>query len=118
MAAAGDHKRAEQIARTITNPYQQAEALAEVAGAVAAAAGDPERAEQIARTITNPDGQARALAEVAKFVALPRAGHLLGEAFARGSWLTPLPVLAKTYPQEVIRIVNAVYADDPSLDVR
>ncbi|SHN37975.1 hypothetical protein, partial [Actinacidiphila paucisporea] len=71
-------------------------------------------AEQIARTITDPDRQAQALTRVAKVVSLPRAGHLLGEAFALGSWLTPLPVLATIHPQEVIRIADAVYADDRS----
>ena len=40
---------------------------------------------------------------MAEAVGLPRASHALGEAFARGSWLTPLPVLAKIIPQEVIR---------------
>ncbi len=56
--------------------------------------------------------RAQALAEVATAIGLPRAGRLLGEAFAVGSWLTPLPALAKLYPQLAIRIADAVYADD------
>ncbi|MGW2821801.1 hypothetical protein ACWC24_12445 [Streptomyces sp. NPDC001443] len=117
VASAGDHERArkmvtdaEQIAHTNTNRFNQAWVLVGVACAMAAA-GDYERAEQIARTITNPSEQAQALTGVAKAVGLPRADHLLGEAFALGSWLTPLPVLAKIHPQEVIRIADAVYVD-------
>src|SRR5262249_2873283 len=76
-ATLGDLDRAEQLARTITNSYQQAEALAGLARAVAGI--DPDRAEQLARTITDPDRQARALAELAVAVAgtdPDRAGRL------------------------------------------
>ncbi|MEU4088749.1 hypothetical protein [Streptomyces aureus] len=117
-ARAGDHERARrlatdavQTARTITG--WQAQALAGVAGAVARA-GDHERAEALARTITAPDRQAEALVAVAEAVGLPRAGHLLGEAFAQGPCMAPLLVLAKILPQEVIRFADAVYAADPS----
>ncbi|MFI9602752.1 hypothetical protein ACIHCX_23380 [Streptomyces sp. NPDC052043] len=116
-AAAGDHEHAEQIARALTDPRQRGRALAEVAEAVAAA-GDHEHAEQIARAITNPERRARALTEVAKVVGPSRAGCLLGEAFTLGSWLTPLPVLALLYPQEVIRIADAVYAEEASRDAQ
>ncbi|GAA2369458.1 hypothetical protein [Dactylosporangium salmoneum] len=68
VAAAGDADRAETIARTITNPGQQAQALTTVAKAVAEA-GDADRAVIIARTITNRDQQAQALTTVAKAVA-------------------------------------------------
>jgi lipopolysaccharide biosynthesis regulator YciM len=61
-----DH--AEALARTITNPDDQARALGGVATAIAQA-GDPDRAEALARTITNPDHQARALAGVATAIA-------------------------------------------------
>ncbi|MEU9381116.1 serine protease [Streptomyces sp. NPDC048279] len=118
VAAAGDHERAEQVARSINNADWRAEALAGVAGAVAIA-GDHERArrlaadaEQIARSITDPDRRAQALAEVAKVSSLAQAIRLLGEAFALGSWLTPLPTLAKLYPQEMIRIADGVDVDD------
>ncbi|MGC4981601.1 hypothetical protein ACLQ18_13310, partial [Streptomyces sp. DT193] len=116
VAVVGDLERArelaaeaERIARTITNPDQQAQALSEVAEAMAEV-GCHERAEQIARTLTDPYQQAQALVGVAKVVGVARAGHLLGEAFALGSWLTPLPALAKIQPQEVIRIAGAIYA--------
>ncbi|WP_143031648.1 P-loop domain-containing protein [Actinacidiphila guanduensis] len=113
VAEAGDHEQAEQMARAITNPAQQAEALTELAQVVAGA-DNHQRAEEIARTLTNPDQQAHALTRVASVVGLPRASHLLGEAFALGSWLTPLPVLALIYPQEVLRIADAVRAYDRS----
>ncbi|WP_331732305.1 hypothetical protein OG592_41510 (plasmid) [Streptomyces avidinii] len=106
--------------RTITDTREQARVLTEAAAAVVAAgghkwaAGLAADAEQIARTITDPDQQAQALTEVAKVVALPQAGHLLATAFALGSWLTPLPVLAKLHPEEVLRIANAVYGDERS----
>ena len=60
--------RAEQVARSITDPDDQARALAGVAGRWPAA-GDHDRAEQVARSITDPDEQARALASVAGAVA-------------------------------------------------
>src|SRR5262249_45594714 len=78
---------AEQIARSITDPVRQAQALAEVTRAMAGA-GDPDRAEQIARGITTPHLQAQALAQVAEVVGFPHGCRLLGEAFAVGSWLT------------------------------
>ena len=53
------------MARSITNPYAQAEALAAVAGALAEA-GQHEQAVTIARSITDPHRQPRALAAVAK----------------------------------------------------
>jgi Trypsin-like peptidase domain len=81
-----DH--AEALARTITNPDDQARALTELASA-AARAGDPDRAhrladdaEALARTITSPDAQARALAALASAAA--RAGDPdRAEALAR-----------------------------------
>ena len=63
-ADAGDLDRGEAIARSITNPYRQAEALASLAGA-AADAGDLDRGEALARSITDPYQQARTLARVA-----------------------------------------------------
>jgi hypothetical protein len=62
-----DPDRAEQIARTITHPYQQAGALVELTRALADT--DPDRAEQIARTITHPYQQAEALAELTRALA-------------------------------------------------
>ena len=60
------------MARSITDPDRQAQALAAVAGALAEA-GQHEQAETVARSITDPDGQAQALAAVAG--ALAEAGQ-------------------------------------------
>ena len=54
-------QQAEAVARSITDPYMQARALAEVAQALARA-GDVDRAEAVARSIADPSRQARALA--------------------------------------------------------
>lgn len=70
-------------------------------------------AERIARTITDLDEQTEALITIAESADLPQAGRLLGEAFALGSWLGPLSALAKVFPQEAIRFVDAVYAGEP-----
>ena len=60
-AGAGDLDRAERVARSITDPYQQVGVMASLAG-VAAGAGDLDRAralaasaEPAARSITHPD---------------------------------------------------------------
>jgi hypothetical protein len=55
---------AERIAQTITEETQKAQALASIAGAVAAT--DPDRAERITQTITSESWKARALAKVAE----------------------------------------------------
>jgi tetratricopeptide (TPR) repeat protein len=74
-ATLGQPNRAEQIARGLTDPREQARAVIGVAKVVAEA-GDLERAaglaadaEQIARSITEPADQAKALAVVAGAVA-------------------------------------------------
>ena len=63
-ATLGQHIRAEAVAASITDPFWQSRALAEVAG-VLARAGQYEQAETVAHSITDPYWQARALAEVA-----------------------------------------------------
>jgi tetratricopeptide (TPR) repeat protein len=75
LAVAGRADRAEAVARSITAPRCQAEALAAVAQALAGA-GQPEaaaqmarQAEAVARSITDRQGQAEALAEVAQALA-------------------------------------------------
>ncbi|GGO01162.1 hypothetical protein [Nocardia rhizosphaerihabitans] len=67
VVAVNDPDRAEAIAHTITDPYQQADALAKVTEVVAV--NDPDRAEIIAHAITDPDEQAAALTRVAVVVA-------------------------------------------------
>ncbi|MFC7279833.1 tetratricopeptide repeat protein, partial [Paractinoplanes rhizophilus] len=66
--AVGQPIRAEALARSITDPYPQARALAELASTVAAA-GEHERAEQIANSIADQDWRARALTDLARTVA-------------------------------------------------
>ncbi|OJF13359.1 hypothetical protein [Couchioplanes caeruleus] len=99
----------------------QAQALAAVAGAVAA--GDPERAgrlatdaETAARSITDPAAQAQTLAAVAEAVAAAgdyhRAGNLLGVVLAVRSWQVPLPVLAKYWPRVVLRFVDELSGNE------
>ena len=58
------------MARSITDPDLQAEALAQVAGALAEA-GQYQQAEAVARSITDPGRQAQALAQVAGALAGP-----------------------------------------------
>ncbi|MFF5288388.1 hypothetical protein [Paractinoplanes globisporus] len=62
--ALGQPVRAEQVARSITDPERQTEALAGLAGALATAVRY-EQAEQVARSITDPDRREDALAGVA-----------------------------------------------------
>ena len=76
------------MARSITNLYQQAQALAAVAEALARAGQHKQaatvtnRAVIVVRSITDPDRQARALAAVAEAAA--RAGqHEQAAAMAR-----------------------------------
>ena len=66
-------------ARSITDPDQQARALAGVAGTAAGAGDRP--AEQVARSITNPHQQARALAgaTVRRRGRRPRPGRALAD---------------------------------------
>ena len=68
-AAIGYPERAEALARAITDPAGQSQALIDLAQA-AADEGDFDRsraladeAEAVARAITDPDGKARVLAE-------------------------------------------------------
>ena len=89
-AASGDYDRAEQIARSLTDPYWQARTLADAA--TAAASGDRDRArwltdeaERIARSIiTHPNQQVRAVAAVAAAAAVSgdsdRARELMDDA--------------------------------------
>ncbi|GAB3847271.1 hypothetical protein GCM10027610_066850 [Dactylosporangium cerinum] len=74
-ATAGDHERAERIARNITDPGVRTCALADLA-LEAAGAGDHQRARTLAvqaehavNTITEPQTQARALPKVVQAVA-------------------------------------------------
>ena len=61
----GDFDGAEALARTITDPRAQAQALAALVQGLATA-GEVDRAEALARTITDPRAQAQALAALAR----------------------------------------------------
>ena len=67
-ARLGEPARAEALAFSSADPVRQAEALAQVAGALAAA-GDFSRAEKLARSIPRAPQQAEALAQVAGALA-------------------------------------------------
>jgi hypothetical protein len=115
VAAVGDVDWAETLARAITDPYCQALAFADVVRAVATA-DDIERAETLARAATDPDQQAHTLTGAAWAATATgdanRACRLLGDAFASGSWLLPLPVLAKLRPKLVLQLANEVSGHD------
>ena len=76
------------MARSITDPHRQAQALAQVAEALAGA-GQHQQAEAVARSITDPVWQAQALAQVAE--ALAGAGQHEQAARSRG-WLRGGPL--------------------------
>ena len=74
--------QAESVARSITDPDRQAQALTAVAQALAAT-GQHEQAEQLARSITDPDRQAPALTAVAQALAPGRPALTQAESVAR-----------------------------------
>jgi hypothetical protein len=96
------------VARSITDPYQLALALARAAGALAAAGQHQQaavvagQAEALARSITDPDEQARALAQAAE--ALAKAGQtrtanqVAAAACATGGWTTAAPAVLSLNP--------------------
>ena len=100
-AKVGQHKQAETIARSITDPLGRARVLAAVAGALAEA-GQLEQAETIARSITDPRRQAQALAAVAKALMAwgdKRQARLVASAAcAIEYWTTVLEVVLSLEP--------------------
>jgi tetratricopeptide (TPR) repeat protein len=66
--------RAEDLARTITDPNNRNQALSRLASAIAQT-GDPDRAEAVARTISDPDAQAQALTGLATAAAQAGDAH-------------------------------------------
>jgi hypothetical protein len=94
-----------KIAREMADPSAPADTLVTLSR-LAAEAGDTDRAVTAARGIMDPSERARALAEIAGQVGMPAAGRLLAEAFAVGSWLIPLRVLAQLQPQIVLQIAD------------
>jgi hypothetical protein len=120
LVAAGQQEQAEQVARAITDPDRQAEALARVVEALAA--GQEERAghlgvdaEQVARSLTDPDQQAAALAEVAAAwakregnSAQARSRRIVAEILASNLWYQAMPVLTSLDPKITISIGTAI----------
>jgi hypothetical protein len=97
---------ADHIARSITNEYWKAKALAEVATALAAT--DPDRAERIARSITNEYWKAKVLAEVATALAAAApdraeyiARSIVGESYEVSALANLAKALAATAPDRV-----------------
>ena len=109
LAEAGQHQRAETVARAITDPGGQARALAAVAGALAEA-GQHEQAETVARSITDPHGQANALAAVAKASVargdMRRAHHVASAACAVGQWTTLLELVLSLEPSAARMLID------------
>jgi lipopolysaccharide biosynthesis regulator YciM len=122
LARAGEHARAVQVARDITNPDFRVRALVEVASAFAQA-GKPgqavqvaTRAEQVARGIADPGFRAQVLVKVAGALTLAdarrRATHLLGSALGLGDW-TRLPLAAiADINQDVINAIGRAAASN------
>jgi len=104
-AAAGDLDRAEEIARTITDPDGRAEALVFLAEA-AAAAGHVGRAEEVACAINDPDKQALAFAAVAQETEPTYARSFIARALALGDWTALLDALVQIQPAVVIAITS------------
>ncbi|WP_255724434.1 TIR domain-containing protein [Frankia sp. Cj3] len=122
--ALGQPARAEQLARAITDPYRQAEALARLAGALAQA-GAHDRAEQTAaaaeqtaRAITNPYRQAEALARLAEALAQAgahdRAEQTAAAALAVGDWRNlPFAEVGKISLKVLEAIADAAVGEQP-----
>jgi len=97
LAQAGKYEQAETLARSITDPDRQTDALARLAEALAKAE-QYEQAEASARSITDPVRQADALAQVAEAVAEDRefvsANRATAAICAAGHWTIVMrPVL-------------------------
>ncbi|WP_211344341.1 hypothetical protein [Actinoplanes teichomyceticus] len=117
-AALHQPARAEALARSITDPYQQVQALTAVAGAVAGA--DPGRARQlaaraetVARSITSPGLQAQALTAVVRTVAgtdSDRVRQLAGRAETVARSITDPGLQA----QALAEVAGAVAGADPA----
>jgi hypothetical protein len=97
-ARLGRFGHAEALARVITDPRAQAQALAELV-TIHAQAGNLDRAEAVARIITNPDVQVRALSQVAaaaQSTDLDRATRLASDAEALAVTLSSSAAMART----------------------
>ena len=111
--------QAETVARSITDPFPRARALAEVAGALARAgqhqqgAAIAAQAETVARSITDPRSQARALAEIARALAgcgeARSAAQVTSALCAIGRWpiaVKPVLLLAPSASMTLARMLE------------
>ena len=114
LAQAGQHEQAEAVARSITDPDEQAQALAAVAGALAKA-GQHEQAETVARSITGPEEQVQALAAVARALVARgdtrQARHVASTACAVGQWTTVLELVLSLEPS-ALRVLTDLATSD------
>lgn len=117
VAGAGDLDRAETLARSISDPDQQAEALTTLVEAVAGA-GDLDRArdlanqaETLARSITDPHRQALALILIAEIGEMASVRRLLARALSGASWMVPLDLLAAVEPTSLLAIADDLISD-------
>jgi HEAT repeat protein len=95
------------VARFIPSAYEQVQALAAVAPALARA-GHPEQAAAVARSITDPDS--RALAAVAEALAARgdtrQARHLASAACTVGRWTSVLGLVLLLEPSAVRAFID------------
>jgi hypothetical protein len=125
-ASSGDYGRAERIAGTISEPRPKAEALADLAGALAAkapgrAAALADQAGQLAATLPDASIKAAARLHIAKTLAepprLPAALHEQACRFlalsltANSSWREGLAVLAKLQPSALLAVGHALLTE-------
>jgi hypothetical protein len=107
--------KAEQVARTITEPDSRAKLLTRLAGILVGAghtvrAGQvAEEAERAAGTITSLDHRAGALAKLAATMASADAGRarrLIAAAWTSGHWSHPLSALASAAPSALLALAD------------
>jgi hypothetical protein len=126
-ASSGDYDRAEHIVGTIASPRSKAQALADLAAALAEAA--PGRAAalagqagQLAATLPDADIKAAAMPHIAKALAEPpqlpavlreNACRFLALSLARNSsWQKSLVVLAKLQPLALLAVGRALLSSE------
>ena len=124
LAKAGEHDQAVHLARDITNPTDQAQALCRLVEALAEA-GEQDRARAVAelatnsaQDITNPTDRAQALSRLVD--ALTRADQqrssqmdfairLLAEVMATSAWVVGLDLIARCAPQQLQYAVDGAF---------
>jgi hypothetical protein len=122
----GDYDHAERIAGTISEPRPKAEALADLAAALAAtapgrAAALADQAGQLAATLADADIKAAAMLYMAKALAQPpdlaaalreRACRFLAFSLtANSSWRESFAVLAKLEPSALLAVGQALLTE-------